>query len=190
MPEKNFLGAGHALDVETQMNSSATGAHLLLGEFVVPILMEDPTAETRGKTDGATVGWIDADNNIQLSMYSREQDAWTTVGETTLEAVNALAARLEAQPEDTDLKDVLVQAGMVVDEGETPLDLDGGALTAGDITGTFDHQGALFAIRGRTPVADTFHVLTGSLSTDLDLIVAAIAAHGDELGFWTDSTTP
>jgi hypothetical protein len=181
-----------AEDMRGGMNSSHTGQHLLLGEFVVPILNSDPTAETRGKTDGATVGWIDPDNNVQLSMYSREQDAWTTVGETTLEAVNALASRLEAQPEDTDLKDVLVSAGMVVDEGETPLDLDGGALTAGDVTveGDFAHSGTDFGARGTTPVPLSSVVVTGSRSTDQELIITAMLTAFELQGLLNDSTTP
>jgi hypothetical protein len=36
----------------------------------------------------------------------------------------------------TDLKDLLVTFGFLVDSGATPLNLDGGALTAGDITST------------------------------------------------------
>lgn len=55
----------------------------------------------------------------------------------------------------TDLKDLLVALGLLTDGGATPTDLDGGKLTAGDLTtsGELAHTGSTAGLGGATPTA-------------------------------------
>lgn len=72
--------------------------------------------------------------------------------------VNSLALRVRNdQPAaaTSDVKDVLVAKGLLADAGATPLNLDGGTLTAGMATigGALDHDGTTAGFYGTAPVA-------------------------------------
>lgn len=179
-------------DIRAAMNASPTGQHLLLGEFVLPFATgeADPTGQTTNVTDGRAQLWIDGDGNLQLSIYSRTQQGWTTVGQSVLETVTDLVdTRFATQENGTDLKDVLVTAELIEDNGATPLDLDGGAATVGDLTisGTITGTGSSLAFRGKTPV--TIPLIAGSRSGDTTGVLSLILQAGEDQGFWNDTTT-
>ena len=77
MPDMEFQSAGHALDVESMLNASATGRHLLLGSFVLPKVDNDPTTVTQGVEDGLTVFWVDG-TQVMLSIFSADLGEWAT----------------------------------------------------------------------------------------------------------------
>lgn len=182
MPEQTFQ-PGHAIDVETALNGSETGQHLLLGEFVLPV-ETDPTGETRGVTDGRAVVWIDTDGTLRLSIFSREQEAWTTVGAHVQAQLEDLLAQLQMQPETTDIKDVLVNTGLLEDGGATPLDLDGGQATVGN----FLHEGTQIAFFGGA--LTNKEAVTGSRSTQTAGVLADLINALEGYGLITDGTTP
>lgn len=98
----------------------------------------------------------------------------------------------EAQANTTDLKDVLVAIGALLDGGATPLDLDGGALTAGIVTGTtaiftgtLSHQGASLGFYNHAAIAKP--TLSGSRGGNAALATVCDALKN--LGLVTDSST-
>lgn len=171
-------------DIRNLLNASPTGQHLLLGEFVLPFAPgeDDPTGQTTNITDGRAQLWIDDDGAVQLSIYSRTNSGWTTVGESVLTTVNELVdSRFATQENSTDLKDVLVTAELVEDGAATPLDLDGGTATIGDLV----HEGANLAFF--SGAGTTKQTVTGSRGAN-----AALATLLDALeayGLITDSST-
>jgi len=89
-----------------------------------------------------------------------------------------------------DIKDSLVALGLITDAGASPLNLDGGKVTAGDaqITGALDHDGATVGLFGVTPVAragatadikdalTAYGLLQGTSATALNLDGGALTA--------------
>lgn len=63
-----------------EMESSPTGQHLLLGEFVAPVSAADPTAETRGITDGMMKAWSEH-GRLHLAIFSKALDKWSVLQE-------------------------------------------------------------------------------------------------------------
>jgi hypothetical protein len=170
-------------NIRELLESTATGQHLLLGEFVLPFAPgeADPTGVTSNVTDGRAQLWIDDEGTLQLSVFSRTLDGWTDLG--------ASALTTEAQESTTDIKDVLVNAGLLEDEGITPLDLDGGDISAGGITmtGEFAHSGATFGVFGTAPASKP--TIFGDKPTQTAIVLGEIITAGVDLGLWTDGTT-
>jgi hypothetical protein len=90
MPEQNFLGAGHAIDVETQLNGSPSGQHLLLGELVLPFVSSDPTGEVRGITDGAVKCWVEG-GRAYIGIFSRELNSYLVLNEEAVGTIKPYA---------------------------------------------------------------------------------------------------
>jgi hypothetical protein len=79
-------------DIRSLLNSTATGQHLLLGEFVLPFAPgeSDPTGVTTAVTDGRTQLWI-TDGQLRLSIFSRTLGGWTTLGEERIGTIKAFS---------------------------------------------------------------------------------------------------
>ena len=143
-------------DVGAQLDGTVVGLELRRGEFVLPYDLRDST------TDGATR--LEQDGlHVKLQVYNRDLGDYVTF-------VGLLTPATAA----TDLKDAMVDAGLVEDGGATGLNLDGGDLTANEVkadtlavaetsafTGDVTMAGTL-AVTGAGTFADTLAVTGGS----------------------------
>lgn len=171
-------------NIRELLESTATGQHLLLGEFVLPFAPgeDDPTGVTSNITDGRAQLWIDDDGALWLSIYSNTTGTWTTVGAQVEEVT-------EAQESTTDIKDVLVNAGLLEDGGITPLDLDGGDITvaAANISGVVTHTGTTFGAFSHLPGPQ--FTVAGNRTTEIGAVMGLLLAGLAAQGWLVDSTT-
>lgn len=160
----------HTVDVEERLNASPPGQHLLLGELVLPI-GEDPTAESRSVSDGLIRGWVDSDGNLQVGVFARALEQWTTLGQRIQDSLDSLEARVAAL--------------------ESVLSPDGGTLSVSDIevSGDITHSGTDAGFRGTSPVGLSSLVIDGSLTGATVAVLADVVAVLALQGLATDSTT-
>ena len=163
-------------DVKALLNASPVGQHLLAGEFVLPI------GESTSLTDGAAKITINADGFAELKVYSKTAGGYYT-----------FTGLLAPQDGTTDLKDALVNMGIIEDDGATNLDLHEGDLYAHDVILTGNLQAADGALTvdsltttGAMTVGTTLNV-SGNVNFTLDLTVRNIAHTGTLIGFYGGS---
>lgn len=198
-----------------------------LGGYVTLRGLVAPAAGTSDLKDAmVTAGIIDDGGESPLNLDGAEltaglvtADSLRVIGTATLEGelahtgstVGFFGVTPAAVPAATDdIKDALALLGLLTNGGASPLNLDGGALTAGTTNVTtltasssMQANGIFFANAGLEHIAGTLRfwngagqaskpaitgVRTGTLA-QLQTVVANILSAGATYGLWTDSTT-
>ena len=159
-------------DISTALNGSPTGQHLLLGEMVIPVIVNT------SKTDGAITMEIEGGTKAVLKVYSRE-----------LAAYAKFVGLPDPAPATTDLKDAMVAFDIITDGDATGLDLDGGDILANNIV----MKGTLSAETGNLSFAALDitggFTVAGNTTMTLDLTVRNISLTGTLFGAYGHSVT-
>lgn len=168
-------------NIRELLESTATGQHLLLGEFVLPFAPgeADPTGVSTNVTDGRAQVWIDSEGALQLSVYSNTLGGWTTVG-ASMDGGDATFDSLTVTGD-------ITAANLHFTES---VDGDGDSIlyvTNAVVEGEFAHTGSTFGAFGTPPA--TKPTIFGDKPTQVTIVLGEIIQAGVELGLWTDGTT-
>ena len=181
MSEQSYQTAGHALDVESALNSSVVGQHLLLAEFVLPFAPgeEDPTGTTSSVTNGRAQLWIN-DGTLWLSIYSSTLGEWTTVG-----AFQAIGG-------DATFDSITVNGDITAENVHFTESVDGDGdsilyVTNAVVEGEFAHTGNTFGVFGTAPANQPS--IFGDKATQTAVVLGQVISAGVDLGLWIDGTT-
>ena len=96
MPEREDLG--NPQGVESTLNASDVGRHLLLGSLVIPKADSDPTGETRGHPDGLMQFWVES-GHVKLGIYSADIGRWVVVGDEPVGTIKGYAGAVADIPD-------------------------------------------------------------------------------------------
>lgn len=89
---------GNPQGVESTLNASDVGRHLLLGSLVIPKADSDPTGETRGHPDGLAQFWVE-NGAAKLGIYSADLGRWVLVGDEPIGTIKGYVGAVADIPD-------------------------------------------------------------------------------------------
>lgn len=166
-----------------EMDSTEVGQHLRQGVFIIPEVTAAATT-TEDAVDGEAHTYLDGDALI-LEIYVASLGEWVTVGVVdplTIGTINVTTLNVTGdlnhdgnnvgffgvtpttRPGATaDIKDALTLLGLLQGTSATPLNLDGGALTAGAISGSSVNSSGAMGASGLMTANAGFQHLASTL---------------------------